>query len=234
MFIVDQPNRLLGGVKGSAPARVPFFLPWPGWWNWQTRRPQKALLERACGFESHTRHALSVRPGTLRHVHPDRVRLRAFDLLDAGWTIAEVSRSLGHEVQSRPSRRWRCSTGVVRPRRAASTHLGSPSSALRRTRRWIAPGVRRTARAVVPRRRLHLSAITHAGCVWHSHVLHCDGRLVDARTGVDIADARSPTHRSREASSPHCRSVCRCRRSATCQLEALAMPLSAARPGPKA
>ena len=35
------------------------LLPWspqPGWRNWQTRRPQKPLLERVCGFESHSGH----------------------------------------------------------------------------------------------------------------------------------------------------------------------------------
>lgn len=28
----------------------------PSWRNWQTRRSQKPLSERTCGFESHTRH----------------------------------------------------------------------------------------------------------------------------------------------------------------------------------
>ena len=40
-------------------ATLRLLLPWspqPGWRNWQTRRPQKPLLERVCGFESHSGH----------------------------------------------------------------------------------------------------------------------------------------------------------------------------------
>jgi hypothetical protein len=31
----------------------------PGWWNRYTRMPQKHLPERACGFESRSRHSFS-------------------------------------------------------------------------------------------------------------------------------------------------------------------------------
>src|SRR5580698_1794974 len=36
------------------------WSPQPGWRNWQTRRPQKPLLERVCGFESHSGHCYLV------------------------------------------------------------------------------------------------------------------------------------------------------------------------------
>ncbi len=38
------------------------LLPWsrqPGWRNRQTRRPQKPLLERVCGFKSHSGHVFA-------------------------------------------------------------------------------------------------------------------------------------------------------------------------------
>jgi hypothetical protein len=34
--------------------------PEPGWWNWQTRQPQKLLSERACGSESRSGHFIQI------------------------------------------------------------------------------------------------------------------------------------------------------------------------------
>ena len=35
----------------------------PKWRNWQTRRTQNPVPERACGFDSHLRHGRCVRRG---------------------------------------------------------------------------------------------------------------------------------------------------------------------------
>ena len=67
------------------PARLRRLLSWfaqPGWRNRQTRRPQKSLLERVCGFKSHSGHdarargcnadAVARRAATLRRRRRDR------------------------------------------------------------------------------------------------------------------------------------------------------------------
>ncbi len=42
------------------PTAAGTVVPQPGWRNRQTRRPQKPLLERVCGFKSHSGHAVTV------------------------------------------------------------------------------------------------------------------------------------------------------------------------------
>src|ERR1039457_2546578 len=47
-----------GRRERSARAMLP-WSPQPGWRNRQTRRPQKSLLERVCGFNSHSGHEVT-------------------------------------------------------------------------------------------------------------------------------------------------------------------------------
>ncbi len=44
------------GIRRSGRRGLSFAPGAPSWRNWQTRRSQKPLSERTCGFESHTRH----------------------------------------------------------------------------------------------------------------------------------------------------------------------------------
>lgn len=81
--------------------------PWPGWRNRQTRRPQKALSERTCGFKSHTRHIVGGRSehGVVPHIRPVEVVESALRASDAGMRDAENAAL--HGVTIKTIRRWR-------------------------------------------------------------------------------------------------------------------------------
>ena len=85
--------------------------------EWQTWTSQKRLLERACGFESRSRHTTPLVPGdaglsvaatTMSHVYPRRTVEYALLLSSLGVTDRENAQVCG--VSIRTIRHWRYGT----------------------------------------------------------------------------------------------------------------------------
>ena len=112
----------------------------PGWWNWQTRRSQTPLLERACGFKSrsgHGRWSRSVAPTRVPRPGPTARDGRRHRLGMSSTGNGRARDQFGRSASSVPGTLGRSTTPNRSSRVAAASTAG-----LAPMRRWTASATR--------------------------------------------------------------------------------------------